>query len=120
MLANRNVLKKVFPTLFRDYGVCSVDHYAQALLATLRALSPQTSSRHEPTVVLLTPGVFNSAYFEHTFWRSRWALTSTASVHAPRRSNSSNSRPGALIGCFVALARARTAYWEAWKRKILC
>jgi uncharacterized circularly permuted ATP-grasp superfamily protein len=69
MLANRKVLKKVFPTLFRDYGVCSVDHYAQALLATLRALSPLTSSgsRHEPTVVLLTPGVFNSAYFEHTF-----------------------------------------------------
>jgi len=69
MLANRKVLKKVFPTLFRDYGVCSVDHYAQALLATLRALSPLTASgsRHEPTVVLLTPGVFNSAYFEHTF-----------------------------------------------------
>jgi uncharacterized circularly permuted ATP-grasp superfamily protein len=67
MLANRKVLKKVFPTLFRDYGVSSVDHYAQALLSTLRALSPQSSSRHEPTVVLLTPGVFNSAYFEHTF-----------------------------------------------------
>jgi uncharacterized circularly permuted ATP-grasp superfamily protein len=68
MLANRKVLKKVFPTLFRDYGVCPVDHYPQALLATLRALSPPaSSSRHEPTVVLLTPGVFNSAYFEHTF-----------------------------------------------------
>jgi len=68
MLANRKVLKKVFPTLFRDYGVCPVDHYAQALLGTLRALSPPNSStRHEPTVVLLTPGVFNSAYFEHTF-----------------------------------------------------
>jgi len=68
MLANRKVLKKVFPTLFRDYGVCPVDHYAQALLATLRALSPlQSTTRHEPTVVLLTPGVFNSAYFEHTF-----------------------------------------------------
>jgi len=66
MLANRKVLKKVFPTLFRDYGVCPVDHYAQALLATLRALA-QNSSRHEPKVVLLTPGVFNSAYFEHTF-----------------------------------------------------
>jgi uncharacterized circularly permuted ATP-grasp superfamily protein len=66
MLANRKVLKKVFPTLFRDYGVCPVDHYSQALLATLRALAP-TSSRHEPKVVLLTPGVFNSAYFEHTF-----------------------------------------------------
>lgn len=67
MLANRKVLKKVFPTLFRDYGVCPIDQYAQALLGTLRALSPQTSSRNEPTVVLLTPGVFNSAYFEHTF-----------------------------------------------------
>src|SRR5450432_2660708 len=68
MLANRKVLKKVFPTLFRDYGVSPVDHYAQALLATLRALAPPSSStRHEPKVVLLTPGVFNSAYFEHTF-----------------------------------------------------
>jgi uncharacterized circularly permuted ATP-grasp superfamily protein len=68
MLANRKVLKKVFPTLFRDYGVSPVDHYAQALLATLRALSPlHSTTRHEPTVVLLTPGVFNSAYFEHTF-----------------------------------------------------
>ena len=68
MLANRKVLKKVFPTLFRDYGVCPVDHYSQALLATLRALAPpNTTSRHEPKVVLLTPGVFNSAYFEHTF-----------------------------------------------------
>ena len=45
-----------------------VDHYAQALLSTLRALVPANSSaRHEPKVVLLTPGVFNSAYFEHTF-----------------------------------------------------
>src|SRR6202021_1132911 len=68
MLANRKVRKKVFPTLFRDYGVSPVDHYAQALLTTLRALSPISSTtRHEPTVVLLTPGVFNSAYFEHTF-----------------------------------------------------
>src|SRR5271168_606702 len=68
MLANRKVLKKVFPTLFQDYGVSPVDHYSQALLATLRALAPANSSaRHEPKVVLLTPGVFNSAYFEHTF-----------------------------------------------------
>jgi len=68
MLANRKVLKKVFPTLFQDYGVSPVDHYAQALLATLRALAPANSSaRHEPKVVLLTPGVFNSAYFEHAY-----------------------------------------------------
>ncbi|HZR29334.1 MAG TPA: circularly permuted type 2 ATP-grasp protein, partial [Terriglobales bacterium] len=68
MLANRKVLKRVFPTLFRDYGVCSIDHYPQALLATLRALAPVSSpSRNEPATVLLTPGVSNSAYFEHTF-----------------------------------------------------
>ena len=68
MLANRKVLKRVFPALFQDYGVWPVDHYAQALLATLRALTPiNCTGRSGPTVVLLTPGVFNSAYFEHTF-----------------------------------------------------
>jgi uncharacterized circularly permuted ATP-grasp superfamily protein len=68
MLANRKVLKRVFPTLFRDYGVCSVDHYAQALLSTLRSLAPANCPvRDEPEIVLLTPGIFNSAYFEHTF-----------------------------------------------------
>lgn len=68
MLANRKVLKRVFPTLFRDYGVMPVDHYPQALLSTLRSLAPASSSgRNAPTVVLLTPGVFNSAYFEHAF-----------------------------------------------------
>jgi uncharacterized circularly permuted ATP-grasp superfamily protein len=67
MLANRKVLKRVFPSLFRDYDVCPIDHYSQALLSTLRALAPVNSIKHEPTVVLLTPGVFNSAYFEHTF-----------------------------------------------------
>jgi len=68
MLANRKVLKRVFPQLFHHYGVSPVDHYAQALLATLMTLAPANSrTAHEPTVVLLTPGVFNSAYFEHTF-----------------------------------------------------
>jgi len=68
MLANRKVLKRVFPSLFRDYGVRPIDHYSQSLLSTLRALVPANySGRHEPTIVLLTPGIFNSAYFEHTF-----------------------------------------------------
>jgi uncharacterized circularly permuted ATP-grasp superfamily protein len=66
MLANRKVLKRVFPGLFRDYGVCPVDHYPQALLSTLRSLAPAACS-HDPAIVLLTPGVSNSAYFEHTF-----------------------------------------------------
>jgi len=68
MLANRKVLKRVFPGLFSDYGVRSVDHYSQSLLATLRSLlPPNCSGRREPTIALLTPGIFNSAYFEHTF-----------------------------------------------------
>ena len=65
MLANRQVMKKVLPGLFGSYNVRPIDHYGQELLATLRALAP--SSRPDPTIVLLTPGVFNSAYYEHTF-----------------------------------------------------
>lgn len=64
MLANRQVIKRVFPTMFSDYGVRPIDHYGQALLATLRALAPHLA---DPTIVLLTPGPYNSAYFEHTF-----------------------------------------------------
>ena len=68
MLANRKVLKRVFPTLFRDYGVWPVDHYPRALLSTLNSLAPENCAySHDPTTVLLTPGVSNSAYFEHTF-----------------------------------------------------
>ncbi|MEZ5292011.1 MAG: circularly permuted type 2 ATP-grasp protein [Vicinamibacterales bacterium] len=65
MLTNRQVIKRIFPLLFNSYDVRPVDQYGQALLATLRALAPP--HRPDPTIVLLTPGVFNSAYFEHTF-----------------------------------------------------
>jgi uncharacterized circularly permuted ATP-grasp superfamily protein len=65
MLANRQVMKRVFPRLFSNYGVRPVDTYGQALLASLRALAP--AHRPNPVIVLLSPGVFNSAYFEHTF-----------------------------------------------------
>ena len=54
-----------FPQLISHYGVRPIDHYTQALLSTLRSLAPE--GRPEPTIVLLTPGVFNSAYFEHTY-----------------------------------------------------
>jgi uncharacterized circularly permuted ATP-grasp superfamily protein len=68
MLANRKVLKRVFPSMFQDYGVWPIDHYPQALLATLRSLAPENSPYpQDPTTILLTPGVSNSAYFEHTF-----------------------------------------------------
>jgi len=58
-------MKNSFPRLFSDYGVRPLDTYGQALLDTLRALAP--AHRPEPTIVLLSPGVYNSAYFEHTF-----------------------------------------------------
>jgi uncharacterized circularly permuted ATP-grasp superfamily protein len=65
MLANRSVMKQVFPRLFGSSGVRPIDHYGQSLLATLRALAPR--HRPDPAIVLLTPGVFNSAYYEHAF-----------------------------------------------------
>ncbi len=65
MLTNRQVIKNAFPRLFANYGIRPIDHYGQVLLATLRALSP--AHRPDPRIVLLTPGVYNSAYFEHAF-----------------------------------------------------
>jgi uncharacterized circularly permuted ATP-grasp superfamily protein len=65
MLTNRQIIKRVFPQLFEDYEIQPIDHYGQALLATLRSLAP--AQHAEPTIVLLTPGVYNSAYFEHAF-----------------------------------------------------
>src|SRR5271155_539195 len=68
MLANRKALKRVFLKMFRDYGVSPIDHYPQALLSTLRTLAPENCAYpQDPVTVLLTPGVSNSAYFEHTF-----------------------------------------------------
>src|ERR1700744_3561560 len=65
MLTNRRVMKRTFPNLFHSYGVRPIEHYPQLLLSTLRALAPE--GRPEPNIVLLTPGVYNSAYFEHTY-----------------------------------------------------
>jgi len=65
MLTNRRVMKRTFPQLFHSYGVRPIEHYPQLLLNTLRSLAPE--GRPEPNIVLLTPGVYNSAYFEHTY-----------------------------------------------------
>jgi uncharacterized circularly permuted ATP-grasp superfamily protein len=65
MLTSRKVMKQIFPLLFRKCGVLPIEHYSQALLSTLRSLAPE--GRANPTIVLLTPGVYNSAYFEHSF-----------------------------------------------------
>lgn len=65
MLTNRRALKRTLPRLFRTYRVRPIDHYSQLLLSTLRSLAPE--GRPEPNIVLLTPGVYNSAFFEHTY-----------------------------------------------------
>ena len=65
MLSSRKVMKQIFPTLFRKCGVRPIEQYSQALLSTLRALAPDGCV--EPTIVLLTPGVHNSAYYEHSY-----------------------------------------------------
>ncbi len=65
MLTNRRVMKQIFPKLFRQYNVRPIENYTQVLLGTLRSLAPE--GRPEPNIVLLSPGVFNSAYFEHAY-----------------------------------------------------
>src|SRR5690606_8749077 len=65
MLENRMLMKSVFPELFSANAIMPVDGYAAALHDTLAALSPRQDDR--PVVVLLTPGIFNSAYFEHSY-----------------------------------------------------
>ncbi len=65
MLENRQAMKRSFPRLFQQYGIAPIDHYPQELLATLRSVAPHEVP--DPTVVLLTPGIYNSAYYEHSF-----------------------------------------------------
>ena len=65
VVENRRTLKRVWPQLFHEYDVRPVEGYAQDLLDVLRAIAPE--GVEEPTVVVLTPGVYNSAYFEHVF-----------------------------------------------------
>jgi uncharacterized circularly permuted ATP-grasp superfamily protein len=66
MLENRAVMMRLFPQLFGNVRVAPVDHYPHELLRCLRSLAPDRAES-EPVVALLTPGPFNSAYFEHTF-----------------------------------------------------
>jgi uncharacterized circularly permuted ATP-grasp superfamily protein len=65
MLENRKMMMRLFPELFSMHRVAPVAHYPDLLLETLRAVAPP--SVNDPTVVVLTPGMYNSAYFEHAF-----------------------------------------------------
>ena len=63
MLENREVMKRVLPELFRRYLIRPVDDYPTRLYETLVSLSP----RERPSIAVLTPGIYNSAYFEHSY-----------------------------------------------------
>ncbi|MBL6899594.1 MAG: circularly permuted type 2 ATP-grasp protein [SAR86 cluster bacterium] len=65
MLENRSIMKRVFPDLFKHYGVMPVSSYPSKLYETLVSLSYSRSK--QPEIVLLTPGIYNSAYFEHSY-----------------------------------------------------
>ncbi|MGI9134023.1 MAG: circularly permuted type 2 ATP-grasp protein [Rhodoferax sp.] len=65
MLEDRKMMMRLFPELFNSHRVAPIAHYPDLLLETLRTCSPETTA--EPTVVVLTPGMYNSAYFEHAF-----------------------------------------------------
>lgn len=65
LLENRLAMKRVFPNFFARYAVRPVDAYTQELLGVLRHIAP--NGNPDPTIVLLTPGIYNSAYFEHSF-----------------------------------------------------
>jgi len=72
MLQNRQVLKRVFPQVFAEYDVRATEDYPAALLDVLKYIAP--GGRPDPTVVLLSPGMYNSAYFEHTFLAQRMGI----------------------------------------------
>ena len=63
LLSNRDAMRRIYPGMFEGQGVRSVQHYATALLTLLNSMSP----REDGTVVVLTPGMYNSAYFEHAY-----------------------------------------------------
>ena len=73
VIENRVAMTRVLPTVFADQQIRPVDHYGRSLLNALHRVAPAASS-DRPTVVVLTPGVFNSAYFEHVFLASQMGV----------------------------------------------
>ena len=66
MLENREIMMRMFPDLFRENRILPVEGYSERLRATLASVAPAKCD-HDPTIAILTPGHFNSAYYEHSF-----------------------------------------------------
>ena len=72
MLENRKTMMRLFPDLFANHAIEPVEHYPQMLLDTLREAAPPFVS--DPVIVVMTPGAYNSAYFEHAFLASQMGV----------------------------------------------
>ncbi len=73
MLENREMMMRLFPDLCAQHSIRPVDHYPDALLATLRSIAPPACDG-DPTVAVLTPGLYNSAYYEHSYLADRMGV----------------------------------------------
>ena len=73
VLENRDLMKRTFPQVFEGLRVRPVDDYPSMLLETLSSIAPRGAGDH-PTVVLLTPGIYNSAYFEHSYLAQKMGI----------------------------------------------
>jgi uncharacterized circularly permuted ATP-grasp superfamily protein len=65
MLENREIMMRLFPDLFARHRIAPVERYPDELLSALRSVAPHSAAA-EPTVALMTPGIYNSAYYEHS------------------------------------------------------
>jgi uncharacterized circularly permuted ATP-grasp superfamily protein len=74
VLENRDLMKRTFPQVFEGLRVRPVDDYPSKLLETLESIAPLSAQSQKPTVVLLTPGMYNSAYFEHSFLAQKMGI----------------------------------------------
>ena len=73
MLEDREIMMRLFPDLMAAHKVAPVEHYPTELLTTLKSVAP-SSGGADPTVVVLTPGMYNSAYYEHTYLADRMGV----------------------------------------------
>jgi uncharacterized circularly permuted ATP-grasp superfamily protein len=73
MLEDREIMMRLFPDLMAAHDIAPVEHYPMELHATLQSVAPR-SGDHDPTVVVLTPGIYNSAYYEHTYLADRMGV----------------------------------------------
>jgi uncharacterized circularly permuted ATP-grasp superfamily protein len=73
MLEDREIMMRLFPDLMAAHDIAPVEHYPSELLATLQSVAPRDGDP-DPTVVVLTPGIYNSAYYEHTYLADRMGV----------------------------------------------